>query len=175
MALSSLLLLCIIAYKVWHMESKPIDFVCDRDSRRDMNTEAEMKGALEDCDFLTILPSAIQLPCSKLHKASWDRKSAQEKRADLSASLAALLGSVRVARTLSPSGCVLTQLERLEHMVNNYLHIVTHLDIKGPVGSPVLSCTPQSTHSLSTVLQTLSRLLTGKLELLMADLTHVCP
>lgn len=49
------------------------------------------------------------------------------------------------------------------------------LVLKGSVESPLFSCTPERTHSLSTVLWTFSRLLTGKLEWLMADLTHRCP
>ncbi|XP_034147444.1 thrombopoietin isoform X2 [Esox lucius] len=130
MALSRLLLLCMVANEVWHATTRPIDFVCDRESRKDMNTEAEMRTALGDCEALKTLPSPILLPCSKLHKASWERKSAQEKRGDISASLAALSESVRVARTLSQSGCGSTQLERLERTVNNYLQIITHLDIE---------------------------------------------
>uniref|UniRef100_A0A3P8ZLW8 Thrombopoietin n=1 Tax=Esox lucius TaxID=8010 RepID=A0A3P8ZLW8_ESOLU len=118
-----LLLLCMVANEVWHATTRPIDFVCDRESRKDMNTEG-------DCEALKTLPSPILLPCSKLHKASWERKSAQEKRGDISASLAALSESVRVARTLSQSGCGSTQLERLERTVNNYLQIITHLDIE---------------------------------------------
>uniref|UniRef100_A0A674EI78 Thrombopoietin n=1 Tax=Salmo trutta TaxID=8032 RepID=A0A674EI78_SALTR len=175
MALSRLLLLCMVASEVWDAETRPIDFVCDRESRRDLNTVADMEAALANCDVLKTLPSPIQLPCIKVHKASWERKSAQEKRRDIAVSLGALTGSVRVVRTLSQPGCSSTLLERLEHTVNNYLHIVTHLDITGSVESPVLSCTPQNTHSLSTVLWTFSRLLTGKLEWLMADLTHRCP
>ncbi|KAK6302569.1 hypothetical protein J4Q44_G00269240 [Coregonus suidteri] len=175
MALSRLLLLCMVASEVRDAETRPIDFVCDRESRRDMNTVAEMEAALADCDALKTLPSPIQLPCIKVHKASWERKLAQEKRGDIAASLGALYGSVRVVKTQSQPGCASALLERLERTVNNYLHIVTHLDIRGSGESPLLSCTPQSTQSLSTVLWTFSRLITGKLEWLMADLTHGCP
>ncbi|KAM9460242.1 thrombopoietin isoform 2-T3 [Salvelinus alpinus] len=129
MALSRLLLLCMVASEVWDAETRPIDFVCERESRRDLNTVADMEAALADCDVLKTLPSPIQLPCIKVHKASWERKSAQEKRRDIAVSLGALTGSLRVVRTLSQPGCASTLLERLEHTVNNYLHIVTHLDI----------------------------------------------
>ncbi|KAM9428690.1 uncharacterized protein ACWYII_019627 isoform 4-T5 [Salvelinus alpinus] len=130
MALSRLLLLCMVASAVWNAETRPIDFVCDRESRRDMNTVAEMEAALADCDALKMLPSPIQLPCIKVHKASWERKSAQEKKGDIAASLRVLSRSVRVVKTLSQPGCAATLLERLEHTVNNYLHIITHLDIR---------------------------------------------
>uniref|UniRef100_A0A8C8JDQ1 Thrombopoietin n=1 Tax=Oncorhynchus tshawytscha TaxID=74940 RepID=A0A8C8JDQ1_ONCTS len=175
MALSRLLLLCMVASEVWNAETRPIDFVCDRESRRDMNTVAEMAAALADCDGLKMLPSPIQLPCIKVHKASWERKSAQEKKGDIAATLRALSRSVSVVKTLSQPGCAATLLERLEHTVNNYLHIITHLDIRGSVESPLFSSTAESTHSLSTVLWTFSRLITGKMEWLMADLTHGCP
>uniref|UniRef100_A0A674CWN3 Thrombopoietin n=1 Tax=Salmo trutta TaxID=8032 RepID=A0A674CWN3_SALTR len=125
-----LLLLCMVASEVWNAETRPIDFVCDRESRRDMNTVAEMEAALADCDALKTLPSPIQLPCIKVHKASWERKSAQEKKGDIAASLRALSRSVRVVKTLSQPGCAATLLERLEHTVNNYLHIITHLDVR---------------------------------------------
>uniref|UniRef100_A0A4W5RG77 Thrombopoietin n=1 Tax=Hucho hucho TaxID=62062 RepID=A0A4W5RG77_9TELE len=128
-----------------------------------------------DCDALKTLPFPIQLPCIKVHKASWERKSAHEKKGDIAASLGALSRSVLVVKTLSQPGCAAILLERLEHTVNNYLLIITHLDIRGSVESPLFSCTPQSTHSLSTVLWTFSRLITGKLEWLMTDLTHGCP
>ncbi|KAM9428687.1 uncharacterized protein ACWYII_019627 isoform 2-T3 [Salvelinus alpinus] len=183
-----------VASAVWNAETRPIDFVCDRESRRDMNTVAEMEAALADCDALKMLPSPIQLPCIKVHKASWERKSvryqtlqllllnaddlfspAQEKKGDIAASLRVLSRSVRVVKTLSQPGCAATLLERLEHTVNNYLHIITHLDIRGSVESPFFSSTAESTHSLSTVLWTFSRLITGKIEWLMADLTHGCP
>ncbi|XP_021445313.1 uncharacterized protein thpo isoform X2 [Oncorhynchus mykiss] len=146
MALSRLLLLCMVASEVWNAETRPIDFVCDRESRRDMNTVAEMAAAL-----------------------------AQEKKGDIAATLRALSRSVSVVKTLSQPGCAATLLERLEHTVNNYLHIITHLDIRGSVESPLFSSTAESTHSLSTVLWTFSRLITGKMEWLMADLTHGCP
>uniref|UniRef100_A0A4W5RLN5 Thrombopoietin n=2 Tax=Hucho hucho TaxID=62062 RepID=A0A4W5RLN5_9TELE len=175
MALSRLLLLFMVASEVWNAETRPIDFVCDRESRRDMNTVAEMEAALADCDALKTLPFPIQLPCIKVHKASWERKSAHEKKGDIAASLGALSRSVLVVKTLSQPGCAAILLERLEHTVNNYLLIITHLDIRGSVESPLFSCTPQSTHSLSTVLWTFSRLITGKLEWLMTDLTHGCP
>ncbi|XP_078144051.1 thrombopoietin isoform X1 [Centroberyx gerrardi] len=175
MALSRLLLLCMVASEVWDAETRPIDFVCDGESRRAMNAVADLETALRDCDGLTTLSLPVQLPCIKVHKASWENKSHQEKRGDIVASLGLLIEGVKVARALSQPGCVSSLLQRLEHSISNYLHILTHLELsQGPVESPVLSCVPQSTQSLTTVLWTYSRLISGKLEWLVVNLADKC-
>ncbi|XP_062337428.1 thrombopoietin isoform X1 [Osmerus eperlanus] len=175
MALTRLLLLYVFATEVLDAETRPIDFVCDRESRRGINTVVAMEAALADCYALSTLPFPVQLPCIKVHKASWDNKSHQEKQGDIMASLGALaegVRSVRLVRILP--GCASSLLERLEHSINNYLHILTHLEQVSMV-SPVLSCVPQSSQSMKTVLWTYSRLITGKLEWLMSDLIDRCP
>ncbi|XP_062337430.1 thrombopoietin isoform X3 [Osmerus eperlanus] len=161
MALTRLLLLYVFATEVLDAETRPIDFVCDRESRRGINTVVAMEAALADCYALSTLPFPVQLPCIKVHKASWDNKSHQEKQGDIMASLGALaegVRSVRLVRILP--GCASSLLERLEHSINNYLHILTHLE---------------SSQSMKTVLWTYSRLITGKLEWLMSDLIDRCP
>lgn len=53
----------------------------------------------------------------------------QEKRGDIVASLQVLVEDVKAARALSQPGCASSLLQRLEHSINNYLHILTHLEM----------------------------------------------
>ncbi|XP_076001292.1 thrombopoietin isoform X4 [Genypterus blacodes] len=146
MALSRLLLLCMVASEVWDVQTRPIDFVCNRDARRAMNIVAEMEAALP-----------------------------QEQRGDIVASLKLLIEDVKVLKAASQPGCTSSLLHRLERSINNYLRILTHLELsQGPAESPALSCVPQSTQSLSTILWTYNRLLSGKLEGLMDNLADKC-
>ncbi|KAM7400630.1 hypothetical protein PAMA_005024 [Pampus argenteus] len=176
MALSRLLLLCMVASELWDAETKPVDFVCNRAARRAMNIVAEMQKALKnDCNGSMTFSTPVQLPCAELHVASWEIKSHQEKRGDIRASLRLLIEGVKVVRALSQAGCGAMLLQRLEHNINNYLLILTHLQLsQGPVESPVLSCVPGSTQSLSTVLLNYNRLLSGKLERFMINLEDRC-
>ncbi|XP_044224705.1 thrombopoietin isoform X1 [Thunnus albacares] len=175
MALSRLLLLCMVASEVWDAETKPIDFVCNRVARRALNVVAEMQSALKDCNGSMTLSTPVQLPCTELHVASWENKSHQEKRGDIGASLRLLVEGVKVVRALSQAGCGAVLLQRLEHNINNYLLILTHLQLsQGPVETPVLSCVPGSTQSLSTVLLNYNRLISGKLERFMITLEDRC-
>ncbi|XP_067461975.1 thrombopoietin isoform X3 [Thunnus thynnus] len=129
MALSRLLLLCMVASEVWDAETKPIDFVCNRVARRALNVVAEMQSALKDCNGSMTLSTPVQLPCTELHVASWENKSHQEKRGDIGASLRLLVEGVKVVRALSQAGCGAVLLQRLEHNINNYLLILTHLQL----------------------------------------------
>ncbi|XP_040000042.1 thrombopoietin isoform X2 [Xiphias gladius] len=174
MALSRLLLLCMVASEVWDAETKPIDFVCNRSARRAMNIVAEMESALSDCNGIMTLSTPVQLPCTELHVASWENKSHQEKRGDIVASLRLLIESVKVVRALSQPGCGASILQRLENNINNYLVILTHLHLSGPVVSPLLSCVPGSSQSLSAILLSYNQLISGKLELFMVKLEDRC-
>lgn len=174
MALSRLLLLCMVASEVWDVETRPVDFVCSRASRKALNIVAEMESSLSDCDGSTTLSAAVKLPCTGLHLASWENKSHQEKRGDIVASLQLLIEGVRAVKVLSRPGCVTSLLQRLENNIDNYLLTLTHLELSGPVESPALSCVPGSTQSLSTVLLTYNRLISGKLERFMDDLADRC-
>lgn len=53
----------------------------------------------------------------------------QEKRGDIGASLRLLIEGVKVVRALSHAGCGASLLQRLEHNINNYLLILTHLQL----------------------------------------------
>lgn len=63
-----------------------------------------------------------------------------EQRAEILLSLGTLAQDVRSARTLSQPGCGLTLLERLEHSINNYLHVVRLLHIEVRTTSSILCC-----------------------------------
>lgn len=43
---SGLLLLCVVASEVWDAETKPIEFVCSKGTRRSMNIAADMESSL---------------------------------------------------------------------------------------------------------------------------------
>ncbi|XP_060900669.1 thrombopoietin [Labrus mixtus] len=174
MALSRLLLLCLVASEVWDAETKPTEFVCNKVARRALNIVAELESALTNCSGLSTLSTPVQLPCIELHVASWENKSNQEKRGDVVASLRLLTGGVEVLRALNQSRCAVSQLQRLEKNINNYLLILRNLQLSGPLVSPALSCVPQSTYSLSTFLLNYNQLITGKLERFMNALEDRC-
>uniref|UniRef100_A0A8C9ZQD3 Thrombopoietin n=1 Tax=Sander lucioperca TaxID=283035 RepID=A0A8C9ZQD3_SANLU len=110
-----LLLLCMLASEVWDAETKPIEFMCNKGARRAMNIVAEMESVL--------------LPCIELHVASWENKSHQEKRGDIVASLSLLIEGVKVVKSPSQPECAASLLQRLENNINNYLLILTHLQL----------------------------------------------
>ncbi|KAM6990585.1 thrombopoietin [Tautogolabrus adspersus] len=174
MALSRLLLLCLVASEVWDAETKPIEFVCNKVTRRALNIVAELESTLTNCSGLSTLSTPVQLPCIELHVASWENKSNQEKRGDVVASLRLLTEGVEVLRALNQSRCAVSQLQRLEKNINNYLLILRNLQLSGPVVSPALSCVPQSTYSLSTFLLNYNQLINGKLDRFMNALEDRC-
>lgn len=53
----------------------------------------------------------------------------QEKRGDIVASLRLLVESVKVVRAPGQPGCAASLLPRLENNINNYLLILTHLQL----------------------------------------------
>ncbi|KAM9441570.1 uncharacterized protein ACWYII_013960 isoform 2-T4 [Salvelinus alpinus] len=75
-------------------------------------------------------------------------------------------------RTPTKLSCQLSLLERLEHGITNYLHIVTNLDITDDFTDPDPDpgCPSQQSQSLTQVLQLYGRVLRGKLDWLSLDL-----
>uniref|UniRef100_A0A3Q0S8F3 Thrombopoietin n=1 Tax=Amphilophus citrinellus TaxID=61819 RepID=A0A3Q0S8F3_AMPCI len=126
-----------------------------------------------NCNGSTTLSTQVQLPCTELRVTSWENKSEQEKRGEIVASLRLLVEGVKsVSR---PAGCGALLLQRLQNNINNYLLILTRLQLsQGPVVTPSLSCVPRSTQSLTTVLMTYNQLISAKLEWFMVDLEHRC-
>uniref|UniRef100_A0A8C6TFA2 Thrombopoietin n=1 Tax=Neogobius melanostomus TaxID=47308 RepID=A0A8C6TFA2_9GOBI len=158
MAVGSLLLLCVVTSWPWDAQTKPIAFVCNKPVREALNIVSWMESELLACEGLATLPQAVQLPCTALHAASWENKSLQQKRGDLVASLRILNEGVESVSALSQTPCATSVLQKLLQNIGNYLLILTHLHLSGAEESPVLSCVPRSTRSMSTVLQTYSRL-----------------
>ncbi|XP_041734820.2 uncharacterized protein LOC121568332 isoform X2 [Coregonus clupeaformis] len=174
MALSRLLLLllCVVSSEVPNVQTRPIDFVCDAHARRNMNNMKDLEVAMVGCSGSDQLPSFLQLPCVRILKASWDHKS--QKRAEVRGALGVLLDGVGRVRTQTKLSCQSSLLERLEHGITNYLHIVTNLDITGDLTDPDPGCPSQQSRSLTQVLQLYGRLLRGKLEWLSLDLRDSC-
>ncbi|KAM3603829.1 uncharacterized protein V6R79_002761 [Siganus canaliculatus] len=174
MALSRLLLLCVVASELWHSETKPIAFLCNKGARRVMNIMAEIETALGNCTSSMTSSTPVQLPCTELHVPSWKNKSHQERRGDIVASLRLLTEGVGIMKTSNQTECAASLLQRLEDNINNYLLILTQLQLNGSAVSPALSCVPRSTQSLSTVLLNYNQLISGKLEWFIVDLKHLC-
>lgn len=174
MAVGSLLLLCVAMFWPWDSQSKPIDFVCNKPARETLNIISRIESELLHCEGLATLPNAVQLPCTALHVASWENKSLQQKRGDLVASLRQLHEGVEAVSALSQLPCATSLLQSLLQNINNYLSILTHLHFSEAEESPVLSCVPRSSHSMSVLLLSYNRLLSGKLERFMDNLHDRC-
>lgn len=100
------------------------------------------------------IPAPVRLPCNELHVTSWQNKTVrlsavapklelrcfwpeelicmsqhQEKRGDIVASLRLLIESVKAVRVSEQPRCSAPLLLRLENNINNYLLIVSHLQL----------------------------------------------
>ncbi|KAM3603830.1 uncharacterized protein V6R79_002761 [Siganus canaliculatus] len=127
-----------------------------------------------NCTSSMTSSTPVQLPCTELHVPSWKNKSHQERRGDIVASLRLLTEGVGIMKTSNQTECAASLLQRLEDNINNYLLILTQLQLNGSAVSPALSCVPRSTQSLSTVLLNYNQLISGKLEWFIVDLKHLC-
>uniref|UniRef100_A0A8K9UMM1 Uncharacterized protein n=1 Tax=Oncorhynchus mykiss TaxID=8022 RepID=A0A8K9UMM1_ONCMY len=116
------------------------------------------------CSGSDQLHSSLQLPCVRILKL-------QQKHAEVRGALGVLLDSVGRMRTHTKLSCQLSLLERLEHGITNYLHIVTNLDITVRWNP---GCPSQQSQSLNQVPQLYGRVLRGKLEWLSMDLRDSC-
>ncbi|CAM4594286.1 unnamed protein product [Leuciscus chuanchicus] len=165
-----------VASELSHVHTRPIDFVCDSDARRMLNKVKDFQEEMKSCSAVDALPFSIQLPCVGIHKATWERKSVHEWRAEILLSLETLAQDMQSARTLSQPGCRLTLLERLEHNINNYLLIVKllHIEQGEQVGPQAEGCQVQRSTDLGLVLKYFGLLLTGKLEWLISEMEDRC-
>ncbi|XP_057189186.1 thrombopoietin isoform X1 [Triplophysa rosa] len=170
------MVLSIVASELSHVCTKPLDFVCNSEARAVMNKVKDLEDEMVDCSAVASLPSPIQLPCIRIHKATWEKKSVHERRAEILLSLGTLAQDVRTARTLSQPGCGLTLLERLERNINNYLHVVKLLHgEQGELAEPqAKSCLGRDSKDLGLVLKHFGRLLKGKLEWLIVEMAKGC-
>ncbi|XP_064158773.1 thrombopoietin-like isoform X1 [Anguilla rostrata] len=170
-----LLLLYMAASEVQDIQTRPIDFVCDYQARRSMNKVEEIKSAMGECDGSDLLPSAIPLPCVGINMGAWRKKSLQQKRGQVLAALKVLTEGLKMVRAKTQNGCQSTLLERLEHSVTNYLHIVMNLDILQDKGEGQdFACQSRNTLNLDQVLMQYNKLLSGMLEMFMLELKDMC-
>ncbi|KAK7162829.1 hypothetical protein R3I93_007005 [Phoxinus phoxinus] len=165
-----------VASELSHVHTRPIDFVCDSDARSMLNKVKDFQEEMKNCSAVDALPFSIQLPCVGIHKATWERKSVHEWRADILLSLETLAQDVQSARTLSQPGCRLTLLERLERNINNYLLVVKllHIEQGEQVEHQAEGCQGQRSTDLGLVLKNFGLLLIGKLEWLISELENGC-
>ncbi|KAJ7990621.1 hypothetical protein DPEC_G00302290 [Dallia pectoralis] len=174
-----LLLLFLISSELPKVQTRAIDFVCNTADRRNMNNAKDLEVAMVGCSGSDALPVTLQLPCVGILKASWDQKSLQQKSAEVIRALEVLSNGVGKVRAQAKLSCQSSVLERLEHRVKNYLHIVINLGTMGKeeatVSTPVLDCPVQQSQSLAQVLKLYNSLLQGKVEQLIKDLQNRCP
>ncbi|KAJ8280508.1 hypothetical protein GJAV_G00055690 [Gymnothorax javanicus] len=170
-----LVLLYMAASEVQDIQTRPIDFVCNDQARRSMNTVKEMQSAMGACDGSSLLHSAIPLPCVRINMGVWRRKSLQEKKGQVLAALKTLAEGLQRVGAQNYSGCQAKLLERLEHSVDNHLRIVTKLEVpqdEGETQDP--TCPSQDTLYLKDVLTQYYNLLKGMLELFVHELKGRC-
>ncbi|KAL6468362.1 hypothetical protein MHYP_G00240390 [Metynnis hypsauchen] len=70
-----LVLLSMVVSELSEVQSKPLDFVCDSEARRVMNKVKELEEDMVDCGAAAFLPAPVRLPCIRVHKATWAKKS----------------------------------------------------------------------------------------------------
>uniref|UniRef100_A0A3P8SDN8 Thrombopoietin n=1 Tax=Amphiprion percula TaxID=161767 RepID=A0A3P8SDN8_AMPPE len=160
------MLLCVVASEVWDAETKSREFLCNRVARRALN--------IVDCNGMMTLCTPVQLPCTELHIATWENKSDQEKRGDIVASLRLLVEGVKVVRAPIQARCEATLLQRLENNINNYLLILTRLQLSVRSSHSDKLHALCDTQSLRAVLLSYSQLISGKLERFMVNLEDTC-
>ncbi|XP_036412688.1 thrombopoietin isoform X1 [Colossoma macropomum] len=171
-----LVLLSMVVSELPQVQSKPLDFVCDSEARRVMNKVKELEEDMVDCGAAASLPSPIRLPCIRVHKATWAKKSVRQRQAEVLLSLGSLVQDVRRAQAQSQPSCGLNLLERLERSISNYLHVLTQLHSEQgeseSAQDPV--CLGQNSQDFGVVLRHFDRLISGKLELLITDMAQAC-
>lgn len=172
MAYSRLLLLLmgVISTYLPEVQTRHIDFWCNRQARKFMETMIDrLKRDMADCVGSDVLSSPVQLPCVWVHTTEWANKTLQQKYAEVVGALQMFQDGVRNQTTQQ---CQSLLLRRLELHITNYLDIVNRLQIQNgtvtPPQSAVQNCPSQT--SLSKVLDQLTKLLMGKLEYLAIDL-----
>ncbi|KAI4898433.1 hypothetical protein NFI96_000438, partial [Prochilodus magdalenae] len=133
-----LVLLIIVVSELSEVWSKPLDFVCDSEARKVMNKVTELQKDLVDCSAAASLPTPIRLPCIKVLKATWTKKSVWQRQAEVLLSLGSLVQDVRRVQAQSQPSCGLNLLERLERSISRYLHVLTqlHSEFRGHLYSP---------------------------------------
>ncbi|XP_065816828.1 thrombopoietin-like isoform X2 [Labrus bergylta] len=168
-----LLLIGVISSHLPGVQSRPVDFWCNRDARKNLvKTIEELKKDMADCVGSHILPSPLQLPPVWVQPAEWANKTFQQKRAEVLGALRVLQDGVQRATSQTTLQCQASLLERLGHHVTNYVGLVSSLQIQADretSSHPEVPNSPPQT-SLTKVLERYRNLLKGKLERLAVDL-----
>ncbi|XP_076850559.1 uncharacterized protein LOC143500333 [Brachyhypopomus gauderio] len=183
MALSSVLL-CVVFCGLQQCWTRPLDFACSPEARKSINIMKVLEKAMDSCTGSDQLQHCIQLPCIRIHKASWDKKSLQQKLSSVCAALGVLLQGLRSVRDHSHLPCQTSILRRLDHNMQNHRHILSSLDntktstcSQSTPEQQDTDCTSLSqskTKSLSQTLKHYGKLLSGPLELLLVEFSPNC-
>ncbi|XP_065816829.1 thrombopoietin-like isoform X3 [Labrus bergylta] len=154
-----LLLIGVISSHLPGVQSRPVDFWCNRDARKNLvKTIEELKKDM--------------LPPVWVQPAEWANKTFQQKRAEVLGALRVLQDGVQRATSQTTLQCQASLLERLGHHVTNYVGLVSSLQIQADretSSHPEVPNSPPQT-SLTKVLERYRNLLKGKLERLAVDL-----
>ncbi|XP_066539286.1 thrombopoietin-like isoform X2 [Hoplias malabaricus] len=172
MAVSRLLLLCVVFSEVQRSHTRVLDFVCSPEARSSLNIITALETAMKNCGGSDQLLVPIRLPCVKIRKVTWDQKSLQQKRASVCTSLGNLQQAVDSAKGQPGLACQSSILQRLKHNIQNHLKILRNLEIQGAPWPTEASCTSQETKSLTKTLELYGRLLRGPVEFLLLDLSE---
>ncbi|KAM3616668.1 uncharacterized protein V6R79_021505 [Siganus canaliculatus] len=167
-----LLLVGVISFHIYKVQAGPIDFWCKCQARKNMEKRTDgLQKEMANCVGSGTLSSPVQLPCVLVNTSEWALKTLQQKHAEVFGDLLGFQDTVQGARNQT-TPCQMSVLERLQHLITNYLLIVRKLPIQNDLAMPphseVQNCSSQTT--LSKVLPQFKNLLTGKMKRLAVDL-----
>ncbi|KAF3693121.1 hypothetical protein EXN66_Car008797 [Channa argus] len=173
MACSRLLLLLIglIISHLPEVQGAPIDFWC-----RAKNQLSKKIEVMDNCVGSDRLHSPLQLPCEGVQPLQWANKTLQQKAAEVLGAFLVFKDGVQRAinhTTSQTPSCQTSLLKKLEHRINNYVHILNNLpnltNMETDTSQPAVQhCSSQT--SLTEVLNVFTKLLSGKLRYLTTDL-----
>ncbi|XP_049432936.1 thrombopoietin isoform X2 [Epinephelus fuscoguttatus] len=133
MAYSRLLLLLIgvISCHLPEIQARPNNFWCSPQARKTMERKTEgLRKDMATCVGENMLPSPVQLPCVSINTTEWANKTLRQKHAEVVEALQVFQGGVQGAKDQTTSGCLMSLLEKLEHLIKNYLVIVSSVQIQ---------------------------------------------
>lgn len=167
-----LLLVGVISFHIYKVQAGPIDFWCNCQARKNMEKRTDgLEKEMANCVGSDTLSSPVQLPCVLVNTSEWALKTLQQKHAEVFGDLLGFQDTVQGTRNQTTQ-CQMSVLERLQHLIKNYLLIVRKLPIQNDSAmsphSGVQNCSSQTT--LSKVLPQFRNLLKGKMKRLAMDL-----
>uniref|UniRef100_A0A4W4DS87 Uncharacterized protein n=1 Tax=Electrophorus electricus TaxID=8005 RepID=A0A4W4DS87_ELEEL len=134
---------------------------------------------IENCNGSDHLAFTIQLPCIRIHKASWDKQSVSNTAHYFRPKPYLRLSLGHTSPT--HNGFTFFLLNYLEHNVQNH-HVYTSClltlspvcSLQGTLGPQATSCKKQQTKSLGQTLKLYNLLLRGTLDLLLVEFSDNC-